>query len=84
MLVYEAKLKGTTDQYGKLDQAIRTSLFVRRNACIRLWIDRGAKNRNDLYKHCKTLADNPGFPWAKLLNFQARQASAERAWASII
>lgn len=82
MLVYEAKLKGTIDQYGKLDEAIRTGLFVR-NACIRLWMDGSAKSRNDLYKYCKTLADNPDFPWAKLLNSQARQASAERAWASI-
>ena len=82
MLIYEAKLKGTIDQYGKLDEAIRTGLFVR-NACIRLWMDKGAKSRNDLYKYCKTLADNPEFPWAKLLNSQARQASAERAWASI-
>ncbi|MGB6166783.1 MAG: transposase [Geitlerinemataceae cyanobacterium] len=82
MLVYESKLKGTQDQYRKLDEAIRTGLFVR-NACIRLWIDRGAKSRNDLYKHCKVLADDPEFPWAKKLNSQARQASAERAWASI-
>ena len=82
MLIYEAKLKGTIDQYGKLDEAIRTGLFVR-NACIRLWMDGSAKSRNDLYKYCKTLADNPDFPWAKLLNSQARQASAERAWASI-
>ena len=82
MLVYEAKLKGTKCQYGKLDEAIRTGIFVR-NACIRLWIDGGAKSRNDLYKYCKVLADNPEFPWAKLLNSQARQASAERAWAAI-
>ncbi len=82
MLVYESKLKGTQQQYRKLDEAIRTGLFVR-NACIRLWIDGLAKSRNDLYKHCKVLADNPEFPWAKKLNSQARQASAERAWASI-
>ena len=82
MLIYESKLKGTQDQYTKLDKAIRTGLFVR-NACIRLWIDGKAKSRNDLYKHCKNLADNPEFPWAKKLNSQARQASAERAWASI-
>ena len=70
------------EQYGKLDEAIRTSLFVR-NACIRLWMEREAKSRNDLYNYCKTLASNPDFSWAKLLNSQARQASAERAWASI-
>ncbi len=82
MLIYESKLKGTQEQYTKLDEAIRTGLFVR-NACIRLWIDGKAKSRNDLYKHCKNLADNPEFPWAKKLNSQARQASAERAWAYI-
>ncbi|MEM8779556.1 MAG: transposase [Cyanobacteria bacterium P01_G01_bin.49] len=82
MLVYESKLKGTQEQYARLDRVIRTGLFVR-NACIRLWIDGEAKSRNDFYKHCKVLADNPEFPWAKKLNSQARQASAERAWASI-
>lgn len=82
MLVYESKLKGTKEQYGRLDEAIRTGLFVR-NACIRSWMDGKAKSRNDLYKYCKTLSDNPDFPHAQKLNSQARQASAERAWASI-
>ncbi|MEA5534170.1 transposase [Crocosphaera sp. XPORK-15E] len=82
MLVYESKLKGTKEQYGRLDEAIRTALFVR-NACIRSWMDGESKSRNDTYKYCKVLADNPEFPWAKRLNSQARQASAERAWASI-
>ncbi|MEH2457747.1 MAG: transposase [Nostoc sp.] len=82
MLVYEAKLRGTIDQYEKLDSAIRTGVFVR-NACIRFWKDGLAKSRNDLYKYCKVLANNPEFPWAKQLNSQARQASAERAWAAI-
>lgn len=72
MLVYESKLEGTKVQYEKLNEAIRTGLFVR-NACIRLWMDGEAKSRNDLYKYCKVLADNPEFPWAKLLNSQARQ-----------
>jgi putative transposase len=82
MLVYESKLKGTKEQYGRLDEAIRTALFVR-NACVRSWMDGESKSRNDVYKYCKVLADNPEFPWAKQLNSQARQASAERAWASI-
>ena len=82
MLVYEAKLKGEESQYRKLDEAIRTGLFVR-NACVRFWMDGRALSRNDLYKYCKVLADNPDFPWAKQLNSQARQASAERAWAAI-
>lgn len=41
------------------------------------------KSRNDAYKYCKVLADNRDFPWACLLNSQARQSHAERAWASI-
>jgi putative transposase len=82
MLIYEAKLEGTQDQYGRLDGAIRTSLFVR-NSIIRAWLDGQIKSRNDAYKHCKVLADNAQFPWTKQLNSQARQAHAERAWASI-
>jgi putative transposase len=37
--------------------------------------------KNDLQKYCAVLADN--FPFANELNSMARQASAERAWASI-
>nr|NCR14623.1 transposase [Microcystis aeruginosa SX13-11]NCS36319.1 transposase [Microcystis aeruginosa G11-01] len=39
MLVVEAKLKnGTPEQYQRLDEAIRTSQFVR-NSCVRYWMD---------------------------------------------
>lgn len=82
MLIYEAKLEGTDDQYKALDGAIRTGRFVR-NSIIRAWLDGLVKSRNDAYKYCKVLADNPQFPWASWLNSQARQAHAERAWASI-
>jgi putative transposase len=82
MLVFEAKLQGTSDQYGRLDEAIRTGRFVR-NMCLRYWLDGHAKHRNDLNKYCKLLADNPEFPWVKKLNSMARQAMAERTWAAI-
>ena len=82
MLIYEMKLEGTKEQYARLDEAIRTGRFIR-NSIIRAWIDRQIKNRNEAYKYCKVLADNPEFPWAKQLNSQARQAHAERAWAAI-
>ncbi len=82
MLVYETKLKGTKDQYEKLDDAIRTGKFVR-NSIIRAWIDGGIKSKNDTYKYCKTLSDNPDFPWVNKLNSMARQAHAERAWTAI-
>ena len=82
MIVYEAKLEGTQQQYGQLDAAIRTGRFVR-NSIIRAWIDKQVSSRNDAYKQCKILADNRSFPWTKCLNSMARQAHAERAWASI-
>ena len=82
MIVCEAKLEGTRQQYRQLDAAIRTGRFVR-NSIIRAWMDKQVKSRNDAYKYCKVLADNHEFPWAKKLNSMARQAHAERAWASV-
>jgi putative transposase len=81
MLVREAKLlNGTAEQYQALDEAIRTAQFVR-NKCVRYWMDNRGAGRNQLYVHCKDLAKE--FAFAKKLNSSARQASAERAWASI-
>ncbi|MFZ1026624.1 MAG: transposase, partial [Limnoraphis robusta] len=82
MIVYEMKLQGTQSQYKKLDEAIRTGRFVR-NSIIKAWIDGQVQSRNDAYTYCKLLSDNPSFPWVNQLNSMARQAHAERAWASI-
>ncbi|MEQ8960261.1 MAG: transposase, partial [Coleofasciculus sp. C2-GNP5-27] len=82
MIVYEGKLKGKDYQYRRLDEAIRTGLFIR-NACLRHWEDGDAKSRNDLYKYCTSLGKNKEFPWAGKLNSQARQAMSERTWAAI-
>jgi putative transposase len=82
MLVLEAKVNGKVEQFEALDEAIRTARFIR-NSCLRFWMDHPGTSRNDLYKYCKTLADDPAFPWAKKLNSQARQAHAERAWSAI-
>ena len=82
MIIYEMKLQGTESQYGRLDQAIRTGRFVR-NSIIRAWMDGHVKSRNHAYSYCKVLSDNPEFPWVSRLNSMARQAHAERAWASI-
>ncbi|MCL1466347.1 MULTISPECIES: RNA-guided endonuclease InsQ/TnpB family protein [Argonema] len=82
MLIYEAKLKGTEDQYRLIDEMLRTGLFVR-NKALRYWIDNPGVNGMDLNKYCKVLADNPEFPWVKKLNSMARQAMAERAWLAI-
>ena len=59
---------------------IRTAGFVR-NSCIRHWMDNCGVGQYDLSALCKILAKE--YEWAKKLNSQARQASAERAWQSI-
>lgn len=80
MLVYEAKLQGTKDQYKRLDRALRTRLFVR-NKALRYWMDGQGKSKADLNKYCRVLAKE--YPWAKKLNSMARQAMAERSWLAV-
>jgi putative transposase len=78
--VYEYKLDGTAAQYQAIEEAIRTTQFVR-NTCLRLWMETRGTNRNDLQCYCAELAK--AFPFAKALNSQARQSAADRAWAAI-
>jgi putative transposase len=80
MLIYEYKLDGNTAQYRAIDEAIRITQFIR-NKCLRLWMDTRGINRNDLQGYCAELAKEYGF--ATLLNSQARQSAADRAWAAI-
>ncbi|MBD2559388.1 MULTISPECIES: RNA-guided endonuclease InsQ/TnpB family protein [Nostoc] len=82
MLVFEAKLEGTNEQYQSLDEAIRTARFVR-NACLRYWMDNRDIGRYELSAYCAVLAADENFPWVNKLNSMARQASAERAWSAI-
>ncbi len=80
MLIFEFKAYGKPIQFLAVDEAIRTVQFIR-NKAIRLWMDGGAKSCYDLNKYCAVLAKE--FPFANQLNSMARQAAAERAWASI-
>jgi putative transposase len=80
MLVLEAKLKGKTEQYDLIDEAIRTALFVR-NKALRYWMDNRGTGKYDLSAQYAVLAKE--FDFAKKLNSQARQSSAERAWSAI-
>ena len=80
MLVLEAKLKGNTEQYNLIDEAIRTALFVR-NKALRYWMDNRGTNKYDLSAQCAVLAKE--FDFARKLNSQARQSSAERSWSAI-
>ena len=80
MLIYEYKLDGKKPQYAAIDEAIRVVQFIR-NKCIRKWIDGRGVRSNDLQCSCAVLAQEYSF--AARLNSQARQASADRAWAAI-
>lgn len=80
MLVFEFKAYGKASQFKAIDQAIRTTQFIR-NKAIRLWIDGFAKSWIELSRHCTLLAKE--FAFANNLNSMARQAAAERAWAAI-
>ena len=80
MLVFEFKAYGKAAQFQAVDEAIRTTQFIR-NKAIRLWMDGQAKSWIELSRHCALLAKE--FPFANKLNSMARQAAAERAWSSI-
>jgi putative transposase len=81
MIVREVKLlHGNKEQYQAFDEAIRSAQFIR-NKAVRYWMDNRNVGKADLYKLCKDLAKK--FTFALKLNSAARQASAERAWASI-
>jgi len=80
MLIYEYKLDGNTAQYAAIDEAIRVVQFIR-NKCVRLWMDTRGISKNDLQCYCAELAKE--YPFARRLNSQARQASADRAWSAI-
>jgi putative transposase len=80
MLVYEYKLDGNQKQFAAIEEAIRVVQFIR-NKCIRLWMDGDRVNKNDLQTFCAVLAQE--YPFARRLNSQARQASADRAWFAI-
>ena len=80
MLVFEFKTYAKSEQFAAIDEAIRTVQFIR-NKCIRLWMDGQAKSCFDLNKYTAILAKE--FSFARQLGAMARQAAAERAWASI-
>jgi putative transposase len=80
MLIYEYKLRLAHAQAAAIDEAIRTTQFIR-NKCVRLWMDGRGVSANDLQLLCSRLAHEVDF--AARLNSQARQAAASRAWAAV-
>ena len=80
MIVLEFKARGKITQYAAIDEAIRTTQFVR-NKIIRYWMENPGVGQKELYRLSKTLREE--FPFAKALNSSACQASVERAYSSI-
>ena len=80
MFVLEYKIKAKQYQLAAIDEAIRTSQFVR-NKALRYWLDNKGVNKYDLNKYCRVIAKEYSF--ANELNSTARQSSAERAWSAI-
>ncbi len=79
MIVLEFKLTGGATQYAAVDEAIRTTQFIR-NKCVRKWIDERGVKPYELNRYCAVLARE--YDFAGKLNAQARQAAAERAGAA--
>ena len=80
MFVLEFKAKGKTTQYAAIDEAIRTTQFVR-NKAIRHWMDNRGVGQKELYRLSKTLREE--FFFVKALNSSACQAAIERAYSAI-
>jgi putative transposase len=80
MLVYEYKLRLSRAQETAIDEAIRTTQFIR-NQALRMWMDGRGVSANDLQVLCARRAHE--YTFAARLNSQARQAAASRAWAAI-
>ena len=80
MLILEYKLRANKSQQAAIDEAIRTTQFVR-NKALRLWMDTRGVGQYQLQALCAQLAQD--FPFAARLNSMARQAAADRAWAAI-
>lgn len=84
MLVIELKTYPSKSQQAAIDEALRTSQFIR-NKALRQWMDAPKNNTKEdihsLYKLSKALPKE--FEFCKALNSTARQASIERAWNAI-
>ncbi|HEY7349087.1 MAG TPA: transposase [Ktedonobacterales bacterium] len=80
MLILEYKLRTNQAQRSAIDEAIRTTQFIR-NKALGLWMDTRGTNAYVLNQYSAQLAKE--YPFVARLNSMARQASAERAWQSI-
>jgi putative transposase len=80
MIVLEFKAQGKTTQYSAIDEAIRTTQFVR-NKCVRYWMDNRGVGQKELYRHNTALRAE--FPFVSALNSHACQVAVEWAYSAI-
>jgi putative transposase len=83
MIVLEYKVKGKQHQYNAIDDAIRTTQFIR-NKAIRYWMDADRELKIDKFALNKYSTElRKEFPFAADLNSMACQSATERGWAAI-
>ncbi|MEB3180182.1 MAG: transposase [Nostocaceae cyanobacterium] len=83
MLVLEYKAKGNKTQYQAIEEAIKTTQFIR-NKCLRYWMDSSREdNINNAALSQYSTVLRADFPFVAALNSMAVQAAAERAWFAI-
>ncbi|MBN3872395.1 transposase [Nostoc sp. JL33] len=83
MLVLEYKVKGKQFQYQAIDDAIRTTQFIR-NKAIRYWMDAERELRIDKFALNKYSTElRSYFKFVADLNSMAVQSAAERGWFAI-
>src|SRR5215469_13142310 len=82
MLTLDYKLDGTIAHYAAIEEGIRVVQFIR-NKCLRAWMDRLPEGKNFEAMSGYTTVLAKEFAFAGRLGSQARQVSAERAWAAV-
>jgi putative transposase len=83
MIVLEYKIKGKQSQYNAIDDAIRTTQFIR-NKAIRYWMNAPRELKVDKFALNKYSTElRKEFPFVAELNSMAVQSAAERGWFAI-
>lgn len=83
MIVLEYKVKGKKAQYVAIDDAIRTTQFVR-NKALRYWMDADRELKIDRFVFNKYSTQlRKEFSFVADLNAMAVQSAAERGWSAI-
>ncbi len=83
MLVFEFKAYGKSAQLVAIDDAIRTTQFVR-NKAIRYWMDASREQKIDKFALNKYSTElRKEFSFTAELNSMAVQSAAERGWSAI-